>query len=777
MKKRKNKKEKPVKPKKTKEKKGKKEVKPQAPKNLLHLIFIIIKGMFTNIPRMLIYFAVIGVISFLVHTYLVIYPNGGYWPGTNPILDKILTLPGNKVRGTAFWSIALYLVTSIIMKIRMIGFVEFFKGLFKGPVRVGKSAFGKSGGFLSFFSVATAVFLLLGQYLIKNSVLSFTLIIGALLAIITFKHSLTYLFLRVGYNDYRRIFKKKSNFNDSYFDAYQLAVIASMLLFIYLPAKPYSVFGVCILALFLVFFKKFKKSNKVAANVILFGLVGLNLGIIFTLKAYGDDGGVAEAGGFIPWITSPGAFTAVTIGLPSAIGSAVGGVVGIFTAPIIDLQDYLNSGEAEEDLEDLIDSGEEYVEDLYEEGEELLEDMAEEAEDFIEDAQDYGEELVEDAEDYIDELSEDAEDFIEEAQDVAEDLYEDAEDLAEDASDYIDEVVEDAEDLVEDASDYIDEVVEDAEDMVEDAQDYIEDSLSDDEYDVMDVLDDIYDSQFGNPEDKLDSIISLGEKLPSYVGDLINSGQDYVLTSNVVDQIFDGFDSVVPEWFQKGAEDTANELWDNIGITKDILDMGGYIPDGNPLDDFIGTAGIIKDALGNIGEGDNVIYAGIKSYLSNEIKDRIFKKNPAVAVMDTLTAIFAGGTDAAEIISPGKTIQGSANLLIDKITDLWNGTNDVDKRLDTGHYGGALKVADDTTEVIADAVYNPKEFKKDFADVITSDEFYDGMYDTNKKLWKPKEDSWAIKKAGCYVGEKTTEGLIKVADGVHELSKWLGSWI
>ncbi|MFO7887708.1 MAG: hypothetical protein R6U59_05260 [Eubacteriales bacterium] len=748
MKKRKNKKEKPVKTKETKEAKGKKEVKAEAPKNLLHLIFIIIKGIFTNIPRMLIYFAVIGVVSFLVHTYLVIYPNGGYWPGTNPILDKILTLPGNKVRGTAFWSIVLYLITSIIMKMRMIGVGEFFKNLFKGPVRVGKSAFGKSGGFLSFFSGATAIFLLLAQYLIKNSALSITLIIGAVLAIITFRYSLSYLFLRVGYNDFRRIFKRKKDFNESYFDAYQLAVIASMLLFIYLPAKPYSVFGVCILALFLMFFKKFKKSNKVAANIILFGLIGLNLGIMFTLKAYGDDGGVAEAGGFIPWITSPGAFTAVTIGLPSAIGSAVGGIVGIFTAPIIDIQDYVQSGQAAEDLEDLIDSGEEYVDDLYEEGEELLDDMAEEAE-----------ELVEDAEDYIDELSEDAEDFIEEAQDVAEDLY------------------EDGEEVVEDASDYIDEVVEDAEDMVEDAQDYIEDSLADDEYDVMDVLDDIYDSQFGNPEDKLDSIISLGEKLPTYVGDLINSGQDYVLTSNVVDKIFDTYDGIVPDWIQNGAEDTANELWDNMGDIKNIMDFADVIPKDHPLDSLMGNAGILKDALGNIGEGDNAVYAGIKSYLSNKIKDSIFDKNPGLTIMDTLTSIFAGGTDAADIISPGKTIQGSANLLIDKITDLWNGTNDVDNRLQSGHYGGALKVADDTTEVIADAVYNPKEFKKDFADVITSDEFYDGMYDTNKKLWKPKEGSWAIKRAGCYVGEKTTEGLIKVADGVHELSKWLGSWI
>ncbi|HCX02852.1 MAG TPA: hypothetical protein DHM42_00075 [Clostridiales bacterium] len=682
MKKRKNKEEKSTK---SQEINKNQKEKSEAPKNLLHLIFIIIKGMFKNIPRMLIYFAVIGVISFLVHTYLVIYPNGGYWPGTNSTLDQILTLPGNKVRGTAFWTILLYLITSIFMKMRMIGVGEFFKGIFKGPVRVGKSALGKSGKFFSFFGGATAILLLLGQYLIKNSAISITLIIGAVLAIITFRYSMSYLFLRVGYKDFTSIFKKNKDFDDIYFDAYQLAVIVSMLLFIYLPAKPYSVFGICALGLFMIFYKKFKKSNKMASNIVLFSLIGLNLGILLTLKAYGDDGGVAEAGGFIPWITSPGAFTAVTIGLPSAIGSAVGGLVGIATAPIIDLQEYINSGEAAEDLED----------------------------------------LVEDASDYIDELSEDAADFIDEV------------------------------------------------------QDYIEDNLSDDEYDVIDVLDDIYDSQFGNPEDKLDSLISLGEKLPTYVGDLINSGQDYVLTSSVVDQIFETFDGIVPDWFENAAEDTANEVWDNIGVVKDILDLGGYIPKDNPLDNFIGNMGILKDALGNIGEGDNAVYAGVKSFISNKVKSAIFdkNKNPGLIIMDTLTTIFAGGTEAGNIISPGKTIQGSANLLIDKITDLWNGTDDVDKRLETGHYGGALKVADDTTDLIAEAVYNPKEFKKDFADVITSDEFYDGMYDTNKKLWKPKEGSWAIKRAGCYVGEKTTEGLIKVADGVHELSKWLGSWI
>lgn len=691
------------------------------PQNLLELLFLILKGFVTNIPRRLLYMVIIGAIVFVVHTYLVIYPNGGYWPGTNGTLDKILSLVGNRARGTAFWSLAVYFTMSVLGRIRMIGPVSFFSGIFKGPVRTIKSAFGGNSYFLPFFMTVTALLLLLAQFFIKNAAISITLIAGAVFAIITFRSDISYLFLKLAYQDMNRLFKRKGQFKEFFFDAWQLAVIASMLLFIFLPVKPYSVYGICILAIASLFYGKIKKSDKAVSNMLVICIAGINFAIMYLVKAYGDDGGVYEAGGFIPWITSPGAFTAVVIGLPPSLGAALGGLLGVVANEVAAI------------------------------GYEAGQLAAEAAQEVVDDAMDSAVEFVDDAEEF-------AEDFVETAGD-----------LADEAVDYVDGIIEDGMEAGE-------ALVDDAEEIYDGIQDQIEDMLTDGQYDVVDMMNDMYDSYFGDIEDKLEGILSLGENAPGFIGDKITDAQDYILTTSIMDSLFDAYENNVPDWFTKGAEDSANEAWDYMGVTKDLLDLGGYIPKDSPIPNLMDYAGYLKDGLDNMGMGDNAVYAGIKSYLSNKIKGLVINKdtNPGLVLMDALTTIFAGGTEAGDIISPGKTIQGGANFIIDKVTDMYNGTDDTTKRLGDGKYGGVWKVADQTTKVMADAVYDDN-FSEDFSNVMTSDDFYDGMYETNKNLWKPKEGSWAVKRAGCYVGEKTCEGFIKIADGVHVFSQWLGS--
>jgi signal transduction histidine kinase len=704
---------------------------PKGPQTLFQLMIMIIKSLFTNLPKRLLFFAIIAIVTFLVHTYLVIYPNGGFWPGTNPTLDKVLALVGNRGRGTAFWTIAAYLATSLLRRMISLGPKKIIGGIFTGPVRVVKSAFSRTGRFLTFFLLSSVAFLLLGQFLIKNSAIAYTLVIGAIIAIITFRADLSYLVLRLGYQDFTRLFKKKAKFNDIYFDAYQLAIVVSMLIFVFLNKNPLLIYLFCGLSVALVVFSKFRKSNKIAANLFLIGMVGINLSLYYLIKVYADDGGVAEAGGFGPWIRSEGAGRAVGIGLPPGIGAGIGGLIGIVTGA----GDFVGTFVDEVDYGDDIDYTETESEDIPEE-------------DRFEEPQDETEEETVDEEETEGE-SEDEE----EPQDEEESEGEESEDEEE----------------------YEEEEEPGDEEEPEDEEGY-------DEEDVEDFIEDLINLVMGNPEEQLESMINLGSLaavLPGEIGDLINAGQDFVLTSSVVDAIFGAYDWVVPEWFTEAAEQTANESWDYMGVVKDILDLNGKIPEGHPIAEFMDWAGITKDALDNIGMGDNIVYAGIKSYLSNKIKSAIFDKNtnPGLIVMDILTTILAGGTQAGDIISPGKTIQGGANFIIDKITDLYNGTDDVTNRLKDGKYGGVWKVADDTTDLIAEGVYNPDQFKKDFEDVVTSDDFYDGMYKTNDELWKPAEGSWAIKRAGCYVGHKTTEGLIKVADGVKQLSSWLGSWM
>ncbi|MDF1617793.1 hypothetical protein [Petrocella sp. FN5] len=310
------------------------------------------------------------------------------------------------------------------------------------------------------------------------------------------------------------------------------------------------------------------------------------------------------------------------------------------------------------------------------------------------------------------------------------------------------------------------------------------------EMDLKDIIDQLIEEVIGETPlggildipSEIEAFIDILEEVydvPGLIGDGISGAQDFVLTSGLIDRIFETYDSYIPNWITKAAEQTANESWDYMGVVKDLLDMNGSIPEGNPIAELMDWAGITKDALDNIGLGDNAVYAGIKSFLSNKIKGAIFDKDkqPGLIIMDMLTTIFVGGTKAGDIISPGKTIQGGANFIIDKLTDLYNGTDDVTSRLNDGKYGGVWQVANETTEVIADGVYNPDQFANDFSEVVTSDDFYDGMYQTNDELWRPAEGSWAIKRAGCYVGHQATEGLIKIADGTRQLASWLGSWV
>jgi hypothetical protein len=684
----------------------------QGPQSLFQLLVLIVKGLFNNLPRKLIYFAVIALVSFLIHTYLVVFPNGGFAMGTNKVFDKTLALVGNETRGTVFWTIAAYLVISIIRRMISIGPGKFIGGIFTGPVRLVKSIFSKKGRFISVFALCTLLFLLFGQIVIKNTAIAYTLVIGAVLAIISFKFDISYLVIKLGYQDFAKLFKRKNaEFNDIYFDAFQLAVITSMIIYSVLNQKPLYIYLICGFMVAMYILAKFKRTNKVAAQLFVFGLAGLNIAFIYMLKAYADDGGADEVGGAKNWIGSQGSGTAAAIGIPPSIGAGIGGLIGIVTAggdfvgPYVDVEDY-------GDDSDYTDTEIEEVEDLVEESDE--------------------EEVEEEIEESAEETDEDNED------------------------DDDDESEEDEED-----------------------EDFIEKF----EEEMFDNLEDLQDLMFGDPEEQLEVLKDWAEKgyeLPGEIGDAISKGQDFVLTTSVMDKIFDTYDDFVPDWFEKAAEQTANEAWDYMGVAKDMF--GSYLPKGSPISGLMDAAGIIKDTLDNIGMGDNAVYAGVKSFVSNKIKSLVFDtslNNPSalpLAIMDTLVTIFAGGTDAGDILSPGKTIQGGANFIMDKITDMYNGTDDVSKRLKGGKYGGSWKEMDNLTKFVADSAYDPN-FKKDFDNVVTSDEFYDGMYKSNDKLWKPKEGSWAIKRAGCYVGKKATEQFINVAHGVKKISSWLGSWI
>ena len=106
------------------------------PQTLLQLTRVIIVGFIKSIPKYILYIIVIGLISFLYHTYLVIYPNGGFSMGTNRVLDKTLALVGNRARGTILWTVGSYLIFGLLRRTFTLGPITLGKGLGNGIKRV-----------------------------------------------------------------------------------------------------------------------------------------------------------------------------------------------------------------------------------------------------------------------------------------------------------------------------------------------------------------------------------------------------------------------------------------------------------------------------------------------------------------------------------------------------------------------------------------------------------------------------------------------------------------
>jgi hypothetical protein len=297
--------------------------------NTFQLFIVLIKSFITNIPKLAIRFLILGLITLIIHTYFVIFPNGGFAPSSSSVfLNNILALGNNVTISTFFWTILTYIITTFLFKLKALGFKKFFSGLVKGPVRALKSL-GKK--YLSIYSVLTIIVLLINAFILKNKILAITISIGAFFGIVTHKYSLGYITLKLMHSDVSRLLKRKDyEFNDKIYDILQLALISGSLFFAFVPNQPISIYIVTVGFLLLAFSQKLVnlRKTKMASFIIFFLVTFLWFNII---KVFADDGGVAEAGGFSNWIGSPGSGRAVLIGLPPAIGSAIGGIIGILT--------------------------------------------------------------------------------------------------------------------------------------------------------------------------------------------------------------------------------------------------------------------------------------------------------------------------------------------------------------------------------------------------------------------------------------------------------------
>jgi len=104
-------------------------------------------------------------------------------------------------------------------------------------------------------------------------------------------------------------------------------------------------------------------------------------------------------------------------------------------------------------------------------------------------------------------------------------------------------------------------------------------------------------------------------------------------------------------------------------------------------------------------------------------------------------------------------------MLIDKLTDMTNGTDKAGGRISKGDYGENIKNLDEGSKLLADYIENPDStVGKDLEDFVTTDKTWDDMYEQSNKVWEPPKDAWMPKKIACGAGELVTDGVIKAGE-------------
>ncbi|WP_418790274.1 RHS repeat-associated core domain-containing protein [Phosphitispora sp. TUW77] len=306
----------------------------KSPENFLQFTLMILNSIIKSMLRRPIFYILMFLVVWVVHTYLMVGPNNGYWKITKWYLGLSLALKGQVFGGTLFWMLLVGFITSSLRHIKNDGLGGFIKGL-SGTVPVLIDYSQKANSMVApvFFGGAAAALLI--ACLLDNKFVSLLLALVVFVSISRRFQSLIYLGASLAWADLVKLFKYRDITDSDRQRVYQLlgAAAAGFLLGAVLPYQPYSGYlGVLILIVLAVV-----KNKKAASGAILFILT--SGAILYAPEILAHDGGVYEAGGWGNWLSSQGALTAVLYGLPPAIASAIAAAIGLGAGSGISLGD------------------------------------------------------------------------------------------------------------------------------------------------------------------------------------------------------------------------------------------------------------------------------------------------------------------------------------------------------------------------------------------------------------------------------------------------------
>lgn len=310
-------------------------VRHQAPQSLLDLLKLILKGMLKGWLLKLIFAGGIAFVVWIVHTYLLIIPNGGFAPGENPLLDQILALRDRVLSGTLFWTLLSLLISLTLTSLFRRGLGRTFSLVVTTPNWV-LQAFRKSG---QVGVIITVVFLVGGVIFGRiqgNPLNNLQMTILLLGSVIAQQESFAGLVFRLAWSDAQRLLKSKKPrpFRIEWVPPGLLGASLGLLLAILVGSIPPMLATLCgcvsvlmvvgaVVAVILL-----KKQKTTASTFLILIGIGLCL-LLLATPVLADDGGWQEGGGnFSDWIRSEGALIAILMGGPPALGASLGALLG-----------------------------------------------------------------------------------------------------------------------------------------------------------------------------------------------------------------------------------------------------------------------------------------------------------------------------------------------------------------------------------------------------------------------------------------------------------------
>lgn len=309
----------------------KKESKNAPPKTLFQLFKLLIISFIKNIPtflkRSLIKLVIIFFIVIFINTYLLVVKNEGFAPTYGNKWLDITSLKGNVKWATAFWTFAMFFITTIFSRIKEDGIKKFLKDTFTSPSFFIKEFKSSEKDGLPTLLITLALTLLF-TLLIKNKG---AMLLYALIAFFSFTkrgNSFLVFFFALLKSDINRLFKKKKKIKQSNLFVMTFSVFLAFLIAFFIRKSIFIILIAILLIAISIYYRSKNKTVKTA--IFVFGFLFSNY-IYYKIfgRVYADDGGWQESGGTLTgWAKSEGAFTAVTLGVPAASGGALGALLG-----------------------------------------------------------------------------------------------------------------------------------------------------------------------------------------------------------------------------------------------------------------------------------------------------------------------------------------------------------------------------------------------------------------------------------------------------------------